>query len=122
MMAPVSSFPAQVLRFAADEDWVVNEGWDIESRRLKADGCDVIFATYPEGMSLEPHQHDDMDIVGVVTKGVVRLTIGGMERHYTPGEWFHVPPSVVHSATYEEECSQVELVFPVQDASAQPSH
>ncbi|MFD6624401.1 cupin domain-containing protein [Streptomyces diastaticus] len=116
MPANTSAFPAHILRFPADEEWVVNEGWDIQSRRLTAEGCDVVFATYPEGMTLEPHKHDDMDIVGVVTKGVVRLTIDGQERRYGAGEWFHVPPSIVHAATYEAECSQVELVFPVDAA------
>ncbi|MFI7544691.1 cupin domain-containing protein [Actinoplanes sp. NPDC049599] len=105
-------FPPLLKQIPLDEEWVVNPGWAIEARRLKADGCDVVFATYPEGMSLEPHQHDDMNIVGVVTQGCVRLTIDGVEGKYGPGDWFHVPTSVVHSAYYESECSQVELVYP----------
>jgi quercetin dioxygenase-like cupin family protein len=110
------AFPVQVSRFPDDEDWVVNEGWDIRSKRLRADGCDVVFATYPKGMTLAPHQHDTKEIVGVVSSGRVRMTIDGQERVYAAGDWFEVRTSVVHAATYEEDCSQIELVFPAGPA------
>ncbi|TDC44270.1 cupin domain-containing protein [Micromonospora sp. KC213] len=107
-----SAFPAHIERFPTDENWVVQNGLKIPARKLAAEGCEVVFATYPAGLTLAPHRHDDLDIAGVVTKGLVRLTIDGDERHYGPGDWFHVPTSVEHSATYEQETSQVELIFP----------
>ncbi|MEJ3746459.1 cupin domain-containing protein [Actinomycetes bacterium KLBMP 9797] len=106
-----SAFPALIQRFPIDEEWVVQDGHAIPAWTLKADGCDVVFATYPKDLTLTSHRHDDLDIAGVVTKGLVRLTIAGEQRHYGPGDWFHVPMSVEHSATYQEETSQVEVIF-----------
>ncbi|TDC85501.1 cupin domain-containing protein [Micromonospora sp. KC606] len=112
-MVDESAFPACIDRFPTEEDWVVQGDLRIPARKLPADGCDVVFATYPAGLTLTPHRHDDLDITGVVTRGLVRLTIDGDERRYGPGDWFHVPPSVEHSALYEQETSEVEIVFPV---------
>ncbi|MDE0136292.1 MAG: hypothetical protein OXM54_15800 [Acidimicrobiaceae bacterium] len=36
--------------------------------RLAADNCEVLFATYPAGTSIEPHTHPTNN-VGVITKG-----------------------------------------------------
>ena len=47
-----------------------------DARKLSAENCDVLFATYPAGTVIEPHKHDT-DNVGVITKGELLLTMDG---------------------------------------------
>ena len=46
-----------------------------DAHRLRAEGCDVLFATYPAGTSIAPHTHPT-DNVGVITQGRLVLTVG----------------------------------------------
>ncbi|MDE0499547.1 MAG: hypothetical protein OXH86_19595 [Acidimicrobiaceae bacterium] len=39
-----------------------------DAYRLAADNCEVLFATYPAGTSIEPHTHPTNN-VGIITKG-----------------------------------------------------
>ena len=52
---------------------------------LAAEGCEVLFATYPAGTSIAPHRHAT-DNVGVITKGRLILTIGDEQATYGPGD------------------------------------
>jgi quercetin dioxygenase-like cupin family protein len=56
-----------------------------EAFRLVADGCDVLFASYPAGTVIEPHSHAT-DNCGVITEGELLLTVDGSERRYRPGD------------------------------------
>jgi len=78
--------------------------------RLPAEGCDVLFATYPAGTAIEPHRHDT-DNWGVITKGEMFITVGGKETSYRPGDWYHVAAGVEHSACCPEETEEIELWF-----------
>lgn len=98
-------FPAHLRQFPSDPEM-------FGAYRLPSDACTIYFASYPKGMSLEPHQHDDKDIIGVITHGVARLTISGEERLYRSGDWFHVPTSALHSAEYLEDMMEIEFLFP----------
>ena len=76
--------------------------------KLAAQGCDVLFASYPAKTRIEPHQHDT-DNVGIITQGELILSIDGKETRYGVGDWYHVPAQVVHSARFEQETSEIEF-------------
>ena len=78
--------------------------------KLHADGCDVLFASYTAGTSIEPHHHETEN-VGVITRGELILTVGGREQRYGAGEWYHVPARVIHAARFETDTSEIEFWF-----------
>ncbi|MGE4606493.1 MAG: cupin domain-containing protein [Myxococcota bacterium] len=55
--------------------------------RLSADGCEVLFASYPAGASIE--------------------------RRYVAGDWYHLAPGQLHSARFEVHTSEIEFWFEV---------
>ena len=81
-----------------------------DAYRLAADNCEVLFATYPAGTSIEPHRHDTNN-VGVITKGQLALTIDGRRTTHGPGEWYHVPAGVEHAAEFEYDSAEIEFWF-----------
>ena len=78
--------------------------------KLQAKGCDVLFASYPQGTVIPPHSHETEN-VGVITQGELILTVDGKERKYSVGEWYHVPAKVRHAARFEAETSEIEFWF-----------
>lgn len=101
-----SLVPDEIRRLQPDDS-------PFEGYRLSGTPCDVLIATYPAGTHLEAHRHHDMDIVGVVTAGQVRLTVDGSEATYRAGDWFKVPVSAEHEAHYEATTVEVEFMFAV---------
>ena len=81
-----------------------------DAHRLAADGCDVLFASYPSGTRIEEHRHETNN-VGVIVAGELILTIDGAETTYRPGDWYEVPPGVLHAARFEVATSEIELWF-----------
>ena len=81
-----------------------------DAHRLAAEGCDVLFATYPPDTHIADHHHAT-DNVGVITSGELRLTIDGVETRYGCGEWYRVPPNVVHSASFAVASTEIEFWF-----------
>ncbi|MEM9404270.1 MAG: cupin domain-containing protein, partial [Pseudomonadota bacterium] len=53
-----------------------------EARRLAAENCDVLFASYPAGTEIEAHSHPTRN-VGVITEGELILTKGDEEYRFT---------------------------------------
>ena len=47
-----------------------------DAYRLSAEDCEVLFASYPAGTSIDPHTHPTRN-VGVITEGELFLTVGG---------------------------------------------
>jgi quercetin dioxygenase-like cupin family protein len=78
--------------------------------KLEAKDCDVLFASYPAGTSIPPHQHETEN-VGVITQGELFLTIDGKESRYGPGDWYHVPARAMHAARFDRETSEIEFWF-----------
>lgn len=78
--------------------------------RLAADDCDVLFASYPAGTTIDPHSHDTENC-GVVTQGELILITNGTERRLGPGDWYYLAPGQVHAARFEVATSEVELWF-----------
>jgi quercetin dioxygenase-like cupin family protein len=78
--------------------------------RLAADGADVLFATYPGGTVIDPHDHPT-DNVGVIIRGELILTMDGRESRYGPGDWYHVPPGISHAARFDQDTAEIEFWF-----------
>ncbi len=81
-----------------------------DAYRLRGQGCDVYFATYPAGTEIEPHHHDS-DNHGLITKGELILLIDGEERRFAAGSWYHIPPGATHAARFEQSTEEIEFWF-----------
>ncbi len=81
-----------------------------DAHRLSGDSCDVLFASYPGGTSIDEHSHDTHN-VGVITAGELILTVDGRETRHGPGGWYEVPAGTVHSARFEVATAEIELWF-----------
>jgi len=81
-----------------------------EASRLAADGCEVLFASYPAGTSIDAHTHPTENC-GVITRGELILSTKGGESRYGPGEWYHLLPGEEHAARFEVETSEIEFWF-----------
>ena len=103
MPSRVEHFPPEIGALAAFEG-------AFDARRLPAEHCEVLFATYPAGTEIEPHRHGTNN-VGVITKGRLTLIVGGHRTHYGPGEWYRVPAGVEHAAHFEVDSAEIELWF-----------
>jgi len=78
--------------------------------RLRAEGCDVLFGTYPAGTRIEPHSHDT-DNWGVITKGEMVIAANGVETRYRPGDWYHIAARAEHSAYCDTDTEEIEFWF-----------
>lgn len=78
--------------------------------QLAADGCEVLFAMYPAGTEVEPHDHNT-DNHGIITRGRLYLTTDGQEREYGPGDWYHVKENQTHTARFLEDTEVIEFWF-----------
>lgn len=81
-----------------------------DAYRLEADGCEVLFASYPAGTTIDPHTHDTENY-GVITQGELILITGGVEKRYGPGDWYHLRPGEAHAARFETDTSEIEFWF-----------
>ncbi len=81
-----------------------------DAYKLAAEGCDVLFASYPAHTRIEPHTHDT-DNHGLITRGELILTIGEVTTRVGPGEWYHVPAHAEHSARFDVETDEIEFWF-----------
>jgi quercetin dioxygenase-like cupin family protein len=87
--------------------------------RLAAQGCEVLFASYPAGTEIPPHVHDTENC-GVVTRGELILVVVGAEQRFGPGAWYRVPAGQVHAARFELETSEVEFWFRAPPTDRRP--
>jgi quercetin dioxygenase-like cupin family protein len=78
--------------------------------RLRAEDCEVLFASYPAGTEIASHAHDTENC-GVVTQGELILITNGSERRFGPGAWYRLAPGEVHAARFEVETSEIEFWF-----------
>ena len=92
----VTSLPAYAGRFQAN--------------RLAADGCEVLFASYPAGTTIEEHTHDT-DNWGIITQGALLLTTAGDVTRYGVGDWYEVRAGVPHAARFDVDTAEIEFWF-----------
>ncbi|MEJ8566776.1 cupin domain-containing protein [Elongatibacter sediminis] len=90
-----------------------------DAYRLRAQGADVLFASYPAGTVIEPHTHDT-DNHGIIIRGELILIQDGTERRYATGDWYHVPAGVEHAARFEQETDEIEIWFSAGPATQSP--
>jgi len=100
-VAAPDSFPDQIRRLPAFDG-------PFDAYRLAANGCDVLFASYPAGTTTTTTRPTT---VGVVTSGELRLTVDGVETRYRCGDWYRVPPCVLHSAVFDVASTEIELLL-----------
>ena len=81
-----------------------------DAHRLHASDCDVLFASYPAGTSIDTHSHPTEN-VGVITEGELFLTVSGVEKRYGPGDWYHIDANEDHSARFDVPTSEIEFWF-----------
>ena len=100
---PKPHFPGLIRNLAAFEG-------AFDAHQLTADGCTVLFASYPAGTSIDSHAHPTRN-VGVITQGELCLTKGGKESRYGVGDWYAVDANEEHSASFFVETSEIEFWF-----------
>ena len=83
---------------------------NFDAFKLKADNCDVLFASYPQGTTIPNHSHDT-DNYGVIIRGALILTIQGVTKRFGVGDWYHISAHEEHSASFEEETDEIEFWF-----------
>ena len=81
-----------------------------DAYKLKAEGSDVLCASYPAGTSIPPHTHET-DNYGVITRGELILTMNGETTRIGVGDWYHVPADTEHAADFEMETDEIEFWF-----------
>ena len=81
-----------------------------DAYRLAAEGCEVLFASYPAGTVIDTHTHPTRN-VGVITEGELILTRGSDVTRYGPGDWYEVLASEEHAAQFDVATSEVEFWF-----------
>lgn len=81
-----------------------------DAHRLAAEGCEVLFASYPAGTAIDIHAHPTRN-VGVITKGELILTKAGREYRFGVGEWYELDYNEEHAARFDEETSEIEFWF-----------
>jgi quercetin dioxygenase-like cupin family protein len=81
-----------------------------DAHRLEANGCDVLFASYPAGTAIAPHSHPTRNC-GVITQGELLLTAQGEERRYGVGDWYFLDADEEHSARFKVDTSEIEFWF-----------
>ena len=66
----------------------------------------VFFAIEPVG-EIPPHSHGEQ--WGIVVEGEMELTIGTKTQRYGPGDSYHIPTGVVHSATFLSNVRAIDV-------------
>jgi quercetin dioxygenase-like cupin family protein len=84
-----------------------------EAHKLEARGCDVLFASYPAGTEIPDHSHATEN-VGIITRGVLMLSMDGKTERIEAGQWYHVPAGKIHAAAFPEETAEIEFWFDSQ--------
>lgn len=102
-MTDKSKFPALITALPEFEG-------PFDAYELRADNCQVLFASYPAGTAIEEHTHATENC-GVITNGELILTAGGEERRYGPGDWYHLLPDQPHAARFDVATSEIEFWF-----------
>lgn len=81
-----------------------------DAYRLRAEGAEVLFASYPAATAIPAHRHDT-DNYGVIIRGELVLTMNGDTMRFGVGDWYHVPAGAEHAARFDVETDEVEFWF-----------
>lgn len=100
---PTPTFPALITGLPAFDG-------PFDAYRLAAQGCEVLFASYPAGTQIDAHTHDTHN-VGIITAGELILVTDSGERRYRAGEWYEVTAHQRHAARFEVFTAEIEFWF-----------
>lgn len=103
MTATSTRFPALLRALPAFEG-------PFDARRLAAEGCEVLFASYPAGTEIAEHRHNTHN-VGVITLGELILIRNGREERYGSGDWYELAPNEPHAARFDVATDEIEFWF-----------
>ena len=78
------------------------KGWLLQSEDKQV----VFFDIEPIG-EMPPHSHCAQ--WGLMVEGKMRLTIGKESRVYRKGDWYYIPPGVLHSATFLTRVNVIDV-------------
>lgn len=92
-----------------------------DAYKLKAEGAEVLFASYPAGTEIPGHTHDT-DNYGVITRGELIVTMRGETRRIPAGGWYHVPAHEQHSARFDIETDEIEFWFETESTPTPRGH
>ncbi|HSG91783.1 MAG TPA: cupin domain-containing protein [Pseudomonadales bacterium] len=81
-----------------------------DAHRLQAQGCEVLFASYPAGTEIAAHTHATENW-GVITAGELILTCEGEVTRFGPGDWYHLRPGQRHAARFDVATAEIEFWF-----------
>lgn len=70
----------------------------ITAKLLQAEGRQVLFMEFREGVTVPEHAHDAQ--WGVVLAGQLELTIDGKKQVYRKGDAYYIPKGASHKAKY----------------------
>ena len=84
--------------------------WRFDAFQLKAEGADVLFASYPAGTTIPAHTHET-DNYGVIIRGELILAMNGERKRFGIGDWYCVPAHVEHAAQFEVDTDEIEFWF-----------
>lgn len=100
---PGDGFPARIRALPPFEG-------PFDAFRLAAEHCEVLFASYPAGTEIAPHDHPTHNC-GAILSGELILEVGGESRRYGPGDWYEIPAGTTHAARFEVATSEIEFWF-----------
>lgn len=66
---------------------------------------------FPPNKKFPEHKHDDIEQIGYLVSGKMGFRIGGEEKVIVPGEYYHAPIGVLHSAWTMDESSVLIDIF-----------
>jgi len=73
----------------------------------QADDHQVVFFEIAPGQAVPPHSHGEQ--WGIVVEGEMELTIGGETRRCGPGDSYHIPAGVEHSAKFLSHFRAIDI-------------
>lgn len=71
----------------------------------------VVEYHFPPNRTFPEHKHDTIEQMGYLISGKMGLKIGSEEKILMPGEFYHAPVGVLHSAWNLEEASVLLDIF-----------
>ena len=74
----------------------------------------VVQITIEKGSAVPRHKHPH-EQVGYLAEGRMKLTIGGETAELIPGDSYHIPPNIEHSATAIEALVAVDIFCPPRE-------
>ncbi len=89
---------------------------DVERFIYTGDNLQVVEYHFPAHKEFPPHSHSANEQMGYLVSGRMGMTIGGKVQELLPGDWYHAPVGVEHSArTFEEPSVLLDIFSPPRD-------